>query len=165
MGKSVILGQKVKDVITGFEGIATTRHIFLNRQSMIGVQPALDKKKPSDHPDAISFDEIQIKVVGPGQSKLTTPSSKIIGFVLGDEVKDRSTGLIGVAMTLTEYMNGCSRVSIQAKLDKDGAPPKLYHCDYQHVERVGDGLNKKNAPEAPAPRRAAGGAPQRVERL
>jgi hypothetical protein len=164
MGKQVALGNKVRDVISGFEGIATSRHISTNRQPMIGIQPLIDKKKPGDHPDAISFDEIQVQYVGPGQAKLTTRSPKIDSFALGDEVRDRTTGLVGIATSLTEFMNGCSRVSIQAKLDKDGAPPKHYHADYQDVERVGDGLNVKKESAATAPKPKTGGAPMKVER-
>lgn len=43
---------------------------------------------------------------------------------LGDRVKDPITGFSGVAVTRTEWLHGCFRVSVQPeKLDKDGKPP------------------------------------------
>lgn len=41
---------------------------------------------------------------------------------LGDRVKDRISGLVGIVTAKSEYMNGCRRFGVQPeKLTKDGA--------------------------------------------
>jgi len=57
----VTLGDKVKDKISGFSGIAVSRHSYLNGCDRISVQPIVDKK--GKHPDSMSFDEPQLKVL------------------------------------------------------------------------------------------------------
>jgi len=56
------LGQKVKDVVSGFTGIATARTEWLNACVRICVQPEIDTKD-GKHPDACTFDEEQLKVL------------------------------------------------------------------------------------------------------
>lgn len=41
---------------------------------------------------------------------------------LGDEVCDSITGFKGVAVAITEWLNGCQRIMIQPKELKDGKP-------------------------------------------
>ncbi len=56
----VELGDQVKDKVTGFEGIAVGRHIFLQGCHRISVQPPIDKE--GKHPESVSFDEPQLIV-------------------------------------------------------------------------------------------------------
>lgn len=39
---------------------------------------------------------------------------------LGQEVEDIVSGLTGIAIARTEWLNGCTRICVQPKLDKDG---------------------------------------------
>ncbi len=39
---------------------------------------------------------------------------------LGQEVEDIVSGLTGIAVARTEWLNGCARICVQPKLDKDG---------------------------------------------
>lgn len=66
---SVKLGDRVKDKVTGFEGIAVSRHSYLNGCDRINVQPLVDKdgKIPEDQ----TFDEPQLVVTKAGYYKLT----------------------------------------------------------------------------------------------
>ena len=41
---------------------------------------------------------------------------------LGDEAKDEITGLTGVVVAVTTWLNGCERLSIQPRELKDGRP-------------------------------------------
>ena len=55
------LGDKVKDKITGFEGIVTGRHQWVNNCNTYSVQPQILK---DDAPqDACNFDESQLDLV------------------------------------------------------------------------------------------------------
>lgn len=59
-----LLGKKVKDVITDFEGIATSKHIYLTGCNQYGVQPKVDDKGVI--PDVRYFDESRLLVTGDG---------------------------------------------------------------------------------------------------
>jgi len=71
----VELGDKVKDMVSGFEGIAITRHSYLQGCDRITVQPSY-KKKESTLPDYCAFDEPQLKVLKKG---VVLQGSKING--------------------------------------------------------------------------------------
>jgi len=70
------LGDKVRDTVTGFTGIAFGITTFLNGCKRVGVQPAVDaqgKMQPSEW-----FDEPQLEVI-----EITTikrnPSAQLVG--------------------------------------------------------------------------------------
>lgn len=59
-----MLGKKVRDKISGYEGIAIGRTEFLNGCIRVGIQPKLDKNGALL--DTVWFDEVQIEVLGEG---------------------------------------------------------------------------------------------------
>lgn len=56
------LGQKVRDKITGFEGVAMARTSWLSKLDRIMIQPSVDKE--GKHRDGHVFDEVHVEVVG-----------------------------------------------------------------------------------------------------
>jgi hypothetical protein len=60
------LGKKAKDKVTGFEGIITSKHIYLTGCIQYGIQPQIDKD--GKVPDKEFFDEGRIEIVGKGIS-------------------------------------------------------------------------------------------------
>ncbi len=54
------LGDLVKDQVSGFKGIATARHTFLQGCDRISVQPAVDKE--GKLPETQAFDEPQLDI-------------------------------------------------------------------------------------------------------
>ena len=58
------LGKKAKDKITGFEGIATSKHIYLTGCTQYGLQPQIDKD--GKIPEKEYFDEGRLIVIGDG---------------------------------------------------------------------------------------------------
>lgn len=58
------LGQRVKDKVTGFEGIATAKVIYLNGCVQFCVKPKVDEKGKMVEGEYI--DEEQLEVVGEG---------------------------------------------------------------------------------------------------
>jgi hypothetical protein len=58
--KKIILGQKVRDKVTGFVGIATCRSMFLSGCDRIGVQPFAKEGKV---PDSHYFDEPLLEII------------------------------------------------------------------------------------------------------
>jgi len=61
-----LLGKQVKDKITDFEGIATSKHIYLTGCNQFGVQQKIDKD--GKVPDVRYFDEARLTVTGEGIS-------------------------------------------------------------------------------------------------
>ena len=57
------LGDKVRDVVSGFEGIATAKVEFLNGCIQYCLKPPIDKKKPHLLPDGEYFDSAQLELV------------------------------------------------------------------------------------------------------
>lgn len=55
---------------------------------------------------------------------------------LGDRIRDRITGFEGVAVSRTEWMNGCVRFAIQPTELKDGKPIGAEWFDEGQVELV-----------------------------
>ena len=63
----VNLGDKVKDTVSNFTGIAVSCHTYLNGCNRITVQPSVDKNKKL--PESQTFDEPQLKVLIAGKVK------------------------------------------------------------------------------------------------
>lgn len=59
----VNLGDKVKDLVTGFTGIAVGKTTWLYGCHRISVQPLVDKE--GKMVDALTFDEPQLEVIKP----------------------------------------------------------------------------------------------------
>lgn len=57
----VNLGDKVKDTVTGFEGVAVARHSYLFGCNRISVQPPVNGE--GKVPDTSTFDEPQLEVL------------------------------------------------------------------------------------------------------
>lgn len=58
---------------------------------------------------------------------------------LGELYKDRVTGFEGVAISKTEYLNGCVSILLQPKsLNKEGKPTESEYFDIQRlIDRSG----------------------------
>ena len=57
----------MQDKITGFRGIATSKHIYLTGCSQYGLQPPMNTD--GKVPDKVYFDEGRLEVVGEGFKK------------------------------------------------------------------------------------------------
>jgi hypothetical protein len=66
---------------------------------------------------------------------------------LGRKVKDKVTGFAGIATARTEYMNGCVRVLVEAKCNKDGKSPSEWFDE----QRLGESSARAGGP-GPTPR-------------
>lgn len=55
-------------------------------------------------------------------------------ITLGNKYKDSVTGYEGLAVSRTEYINGCTQIGLQARIDKDGKVPKIQFFDEQDVD-------------------------------
>ena len=63
---------------------------------------------------------------------------------LGQEVIDVVSGYKGIVIARSEYLNGCTRCGVQAKIGKDG---KLQDCcwfDEPQLKPIGKGIKIKS---------------------
>lgn len=67
MAKTIALGKKVKDTVTGYTGIVVARTQWLNGCVRVTVQPPVGKD--GKVPDNATFDEPQLKEIGKGVSE------------------------------------------------------------------------------------------------
>lgn len=73
----------------------------------------------------------------------TVPTDEEIGFVLGNEVEDEVTKLRGIAIQMSDHLNGCIQFSIQPP-SKDNKIPDSTSIDYQRLKKVGEGVKNKS---------------------
>ena len=64
---------------------------------------------------------------------------------LGDKAKDTITGFTGIVVAITDWLNGCRRITIQPQALHDGNPVKSEGFDVEQLEAV------SNEPEFGAP--------------
>ena len=66
---------------------------------------------------------------------------------LGDLVEDTVSGFTGVAVAKTIYFQGCNRVAIQPKIDKEGKLPKCETFDEPQLKTTKKEIKKRSAPK------------------
>lgn len=59
--EDINLGEEFKDIITGFEGIATSTHYYINGCHQVGLS-----RQRGDEPKVMSFDVERIERIGEG---------------------------------------------------------------------------------------------------
>jgi len=59
---------------------------------------------------------------------------------LGMEVKDKISGLKGIATSITEFIYGCRRIGVSPQELKDGKPMEDSIIDEPQLDVVGDGI-------------------------
>ena len=57
-------------------------------------------------------------------------------FELGDKLRDTVSGLEGVAVARTEYMNGCTQYQVLPKMKKGTTEMPSWHIDEEQLELV-----------------------------
>lgn len=66
---------------------------------------------------------------------------------LGSRVKDRITGIVGIAVSQTDWLFQCRRIGIQPeKLKEDGSPLDIVWVDEPQVEVIAAGVIKAERP-------------------
>jgi hypothetical protein len=71
-GRDFTLGAKLRDAVTGFEGVAVSRHEYLNGCVRFTLQGPLDKD--GKVPDPVAFDTEQLEEVEPAPLRETKPA-------------------------------------------------------------------------------------------
>lgn len=134
------LGSTVRDAITGFTGIVTQRCDHLNGNVQYAIQP---EGKDGNYPDAMFLDYHTLDVIDEGVSDRATPIAET-GIVLGQRVRDKATGFVGIATMKNSYLNGCVHFGVLPEARKESLlneVPNASWIDHNRLEVVNDGLN------------------------
>lgn len=135
------LGQTMKDLTTGFTGIAINRITFLNGTVQYNLQP---QSKEGTYPDAISIDENLLEVIGEGVSAKATPSTFESPIKLGNRAKCMINGLEGIITLKSDYLNGCTQFQMEHKgVGKDAGNDMYSWFDQCRLELVNEGVAQK----------------------
>lgn len=157
------LGQTVRDVVTGFTGIAIQSLDQLNGNRQIAIQPK-QKEGETTYPEAMNIDPHMLEVLDDVFCDRVTPAIST-DIKLGDKVRDKASGLVGIALEKATYMNGCVSFGVMPPVrstDLINCSPDKSWISAERLEFVDDGLvAKKQAVEALTPR-PPGGPAQRV---
>lgn len=111
--KKVLLGQKVKDLVSGAEGIVTQYTQYMHGCPRIAVQAPVGAD--GKIPDVQEIDLPQLEVLDEKQVIATKFEESTIK--LGQEVRDPVSGYKGTVIGVCEFINGCRRFGVQAKYD------------------------------------------------
>jgi hypothetical protein len=154
--KEIKRGMLVKDLVSTVEGIADREVRLISGSAQFVIQPK--DKKGEKVPDAWAVDAQSLVYKGEGIPCLPEEKTEI---ALGMEVRDRTTGLKGIADIMTIYLNGCVYFGFVVK-DKfdDEKKPLRQHVTHVVLEKVGNGLMKiaeKRFEETPAPQQESAG--------
>ena len=143
--KKIDLGDIAKDTITGFEGVVTARTKYLSNVDRLTLHP--QQVKDGKPLESRSFDITQLEFVKKSEVRVIPIERPEEPVSVGDTVRHTLSGLEGVAMGITFWLEGCSIVSVQPRELKDGLPVDQTGFD----ERLLSIVKRKNPP-APAVR-------------
>lgn len=143
--ETVGLGYRVRDVISGYQGIVEHMSFYANQGTMAAVQ-ADTMDRDGKRIEAEGFDVTQLKVIDTEPPfKIPPPPEQLFQF--GDKVKCKFTGYSGTVTGRAIYINGCSRVYVQPPYDsasqhKSADGKFIAEGNLEAVERV----QKKDVP-------------------
>lgn len=166
MTNSIRLGWTVRDIVSGFTGIAIQSMEQLNGNLQIAIQPKIQEGS-AVYPDAMFIDQHTIKKLDDGVVAHSTPAPEVC-IKLGNRVRDKVTGFEGIATNKAIYMNGCVHFTVVPRL-KEGTEtlvnPDASVIDYLRLEVVGEGIaNEIVRPPRDPKNQHPGGPAQRVVR-
>jgi hypothetical protein len=144
-------GDEVVCRVTGFKGVTTGEETRLQGMVRYDVQPPVDKD--GKIPEAYTIDVNNLEVVT--KAKVKSAPKLQTDLNLGDEVEDKLTGFRGVVTVQGVSLNGCVRMVVQPKLDKDGKLPESKGFDVDRLKRI----EKAKVPEG---QRKTGGPMERT---
>lgn len=130
------LGRVVKDIVTGFEGVAVARSTWLFGCVRVGIEPRTlqDKGKA---PDAIWVDEQRVEYVETEKKfrlPITPPLPEELEKVkLGNKVQDQVTGFKGMATALCIWYNGQVVISVEPQELHEGKPVDTSHFEVRRL--------------------------------
>src|ERR1035437_8713774 len=143
-----VLGNTVRDAITGYTGIAMQIVEMLGGTVQFCVQGRVDKSKlDQPFPGGENIDVHMLDFVDEGvAARVTVPTAPSV-IQLGEKVKESVTGFVGVATSKHTFANGCVYFNVTPEMSKDdkekGTAPQPSFFSETRLSKVDDGVVKK----------------------
>ena len=141
---------RVKDVITGYEGIVIILQTYEHQEDRYHIQPT--ELKDGSPQEGEVFDVSQLELVQASDSGIKWKETSIKP---GMKAEDKNTDLKGVVMCIAYYHTGCNRIGIQPSKLHENIPAKWAFID-EGATIIKEKKEKKEVKEE-APRRKTGG--------
>ena len=148
------LGTRVKDILTGLEGVAVARTEWLYGCTRIGIE-SVDLKKDGKPSDSMWFDEQRVEAVEGGKGLPCQPAHKC-DIKLGSKVKDTLTGFKGLASAKTTWLSGNINITVEPEELFEGKPITPHAFEAQRLELI----EVQKPPMAKTANKDAPGGPQ-----
>lgn len=139
-------GSSVKDKVTGFKGVIVYRVEHMNDCVRYGVQPVVDKDKQL--PEIKMLEGPNLEIVAPPQEGLAPANETPNTFKLGVKLRDRLTGLEGIAVLRVKHRHAGDQYGIQPPVNKKGEIPDLRTFDEPDLEQIDPPAPKKKKEKA-----------------
>ena len=162
MTRIIPLGVMVKDLVTGFIGVAENRARFMYGCDSYCVQPQVDKD--GKIPDSVMIDEPQLEIIE-GEKQVMVQAGEPEELVkMGQLIEDPIRGIRGTVTGRSVYLNGCSRVWVTPK-QIEGKELQSFWVDEKQVIGLKKFLGGEKITQAPEQKRMTGGpAPSNSKR-
>jgi hypothetical protein len=155
------IGRTVRDKVTGFTGIAQAMTEFMTGNVQLGVQPPA---KDGSLPESIAMDIHQLEDAPGASVDVIAPPPTHQLPKLGEKFEDIVSGVVGIAVRRTTFINGCVYYTIQSPPTKDGSIIEHFF-EWKRLKRVSAGITatlaKTTTPEKTSTR-APGGPNTRI---
>lgn len=139
----VVLGEKYRDKLTGWEGTAVTRCDYYGNHTLYSLT-ALGGP-PGEQ--TIKHEYFRADRLENLKGKQCIDSPRVQGnVVLGEEYIDKVTGLVGIASCRIQMINGCIQYTLEQGVKEDGTMRDAWNIDDARLISV-----KENAPAEPDP--------------
>lgn len=156
------MGNVVRDILTGYTGSVIQKIEQLSGNIQYAIQRSQNEGETA-YPDAMSLDYHTLEVISPGfADRVQEPITSNIQ--LGSKVRDKASGLEGIAVEKITYFNGCLRFGVKPKLNNSqllSSNSEVSYIDPILLEIVDDGINQKLEKK---PGKPSGGPAQKVSR-
>lgn len=154
----VELGDIVKDLVTGFEGVCVAKTMWMFGCARVGVQSnTLKEGAPTDMQ---MFDDNQMTVLKKGAIARENIQGHTVG--LGDKVRDRLTGYTGICIAQSEQLFAANRIGVQSETLKDGIPAEAQWFDEPQVQVIKEKAVKIDEEKQEQTRKTGGPRPDPV---
>lgn len=164
--KEVALGCLAEDKLTGVKGHVSMRKELLPGNVQYAVQPISENGLTL--PDAWHIDEhtLVFKAKGLMGNVTPVPESTPV-FQLGQTLRCKVTGFVGIATSRVTHMNGCVYYHLEGRVDplKPGEVVLVSTAHATQIEFVNNGLWTQRVEEQPKPARVPGGISTRAQRM
>jgi len=127
-------GCLVRDKVTGFEGVTVYRVEHMNNCIRYAVQPVADKEGQLPNGKVLAGPNLEIISPSKEDPPLTGKTSN--AFKLGVKVRDRLTGLTGIAVLRVKQMHTGDRYGVQPWMNGKGEIPDVQEFDEEDLEQI-----------------------------